>query len=44
MHYERGIIYEKQGDTATAKREYQMALVDDKNYKEPQAALARLGG
>lgn len=44
MHYERGIIYEKQGDTATAKREYQMALVDDKNYKEPQTALARLGG
>ncbi len=44
MHYERGIVYEKQGDTATAKREYQMALVDDKNYKEPQAALARLGG
>ena len=44
MHYERGIIYEKQGDIATAKHEYQLALVDDKNYKEPQAALARLGG
>ncbi len=44
MHYERGIVYEKQGDMATAKHEYQMALVDDKNYTEPQAALARLGG
>ncbi len=44
MHYERGIIYEKQGDMPTAKREYQLALVDDKNYKEPQTALARLGG
>ena len=44
MHYERGIVYEKQGDIATAKHEYQMALVDDKNYKEPQVALTRLGG
>ncbi|MCA1666309.1 MAG: C39 family peptidase, partial [Thermomicrobia bacterium] len=44
MHYERGILYEKQGDTATAKHEYQLALVDDKNYKEPQTALTRLGG
>jgi tetratricopeptide (TPR) repeat protein len=44
MHYERGIIYEKQGNIATAKREYQMALVDDKNYPDPQAALKRLGG
>lgn len=44
MHYDRGLIFEKQGDMATAKREYQMALTDDKNYKEPQAALTRLGG
>lgn len=44
MHYERGIIYEKRGDTATARREYQMALVDDKNYPDAQAALKRLGG
>lgn len=43
MHYERGIIFEKQGDIATAKREYQMALVDDKNYPDAQAALKRLG-
>ena len=44
MHDERGILYEKQGDMATAKREYQMALVDDKNDKSAQTALARLGG
>jgi|GEM_PF-1062198 len=44
MHYERGIVFEKQGDRATAKREYQMALVDDKNYKDAQIAMARLGG
>ncbi len=44
MHYERGIVYEKQGDIATAKREYQMALVDDKNYPDAQAAIKRLGG
>ncbi|MGI8855105.1 MAG: C39 family peptidase, partial [Thermomicrobiales bacterium] len=44
MHYERGIVYEKQGDIATAKREYQMALVDDKNYPDAQAAMKRLGG
>jgi len=44
MHYERGIIYEKRGDMATAKREYQMALVDDKNYPDAQTALKRLGG
>jgi tetratricopeptide (TPR) repeat protein len=43
MHYERGIIYEKQGDVATARREYQMALVDDKNYPDAQAAMKRLG-
>ncbi len=44
MHYERGIVYEHKGDMATAKREYQLALVDDKNYKDAQTALARLGG
>lgn len=44
MHDERAILYEKQGDMATAKREYQMALVDDKNDKNAQTALARLGG
>jgi len=44
MHYQRGIIYEKRGDIATARREYQMALVDDKNYPDAQAALKRLGG
>lgn len=44
MHYERGIIFEKQGNFATARREYQMALADDKNYKDPQTALTRLGG
>ncbi len=44
MHDERGIVYEKQGDMATAKREYQMALVDDKNDKNAQTAMARLGG
>jgi tetratricopeptide (TPR) repeat protein len=43
MHYERGVIYEKQGDLATAKREYQMALVDDKNNPDAIAAMKRLG-
>ncbi len=44
MHYERGRVFEKRGDMTTAKREYQMALVDDKNFKDAQKAVARLGG
>lgn len=43
MHYDRAQIFEKRGDMAGAKREYQMALVDDKNLKEAQDALARMG-
>jgi len=43
MHYERGRVFELRGDLAGAKREYQMALGDDKNYKDAQAALAHLG-
>ncbi len=44
MHYERGRVFEKRGDMVTAKGEYQMALVDNKNLKEAQDALARRGG
>jgi hypothetical protein len=44
MHVERAKIFEQRGDIATAKREYQMALVDDKNNANAQAALKRLGG
>lgn len=44
MRYERGRVFEKRGDLATAKREYQMALVDNKKLKEAQEAAARLGG
>ncbi len=44
MRYERGRVFEKRGDLATAKREYQMALVDNKNLKEAQDAAARFGG
>ncbi len=36
MHYERGIIYEKKGDMATAKREYQMALVTTRTTRTPK--------
>ncbi len=43
MHYDRAVIFEKRGDMGAAKREYQSALVDDKNLKEAQDALARLG-
>nr|MDQ6906712.1 C39 family peptidase [Chloroflexota bacterium] len=34
MRYERGRVFEKRGDLVGAKREYQMALVDNKNLKE----------
>jgi hypothetical protein len=44
MHVERAKIFETRGDAATAKREYQMALVDDKNNAIAQASLKRLGG
>ncbi len=44
MRYERGRVFEKRGDLAGAKREYQMALVDNKNLKEARDAAARLGG
>jgi tetratricopeptide (TPR) repeat protein len=44
MHVQRGKIFEQRNDIATAKREYQMALVDDKNNKDAQTGLAKLGG
>ena len=44
MHHERGRVFEAQGDTAAARREYRAALVDDKNFQPAQLALARLGG
>lgn len=44
MHVERAKIFAQRGDTATAKREYQMALVDDKNNVNAQAGLKQLGG
>ncbi len=42
MHYERGRVFELRGDLTGAKREYQMALGDDKNDKDAQDALARI--
>ncbi len=44
MRYERGRVFEKRGDFASAKREYQLALTDNKNLKEAQDALARRSG
>jgi len=44
MHYQRGRAFEAKGDMVSAKREYQLALADDKNYHDTQNALTRLGG
>ena len=43
MHYQRGRAFEAKGDMVSAKREYQLALADDKNYHDTQNALTRLG-
>ncbi len=44
MRYEGGRVFEKRGDLVGAKREYQMALGDNKNLKEARDAATRLGG
>ena len=44
MHVERGKIFVKRGDMTNARREFQAALVDDKNNKDAQAGIAKLGG
>jgi tetratricopeptide (TPR) repeat protein len=43
-HYRLGLIAEKRGDKAAARREYQAALQQNPGYPEAKKALAAIGG